>query len=71
MINEYFDLLLSFIYLFNIKRSIEKILQVHLNLLKSLYVFLLSEMAPAIMLDKMIYSRKEINEVKKIFKKVR
>ena len=49
-------ILLSSMHLFNAGRWIEKILQICLNLSKSLYVDFLCEVAQVAMLDKIISS---------------
>ena len=49
----------------------EKIFQIYLSYSKSLYIVFWYEMAQAAMLDKIIYSWKEINQMRETFWELR
>lgn len=67
----YYHILLSFMYLFNYRRWMEKILQKRLTWLRSLYTVFLCEVAQIAMLNKMIYGFDEINQIIEVFREVR
>lgn len=71
IIGGYLHILLSSIYLFNIRRQMEKILRIHLSWLKSLYVNYLYKMAQIAIFDKIIYDWEEMNQIKPVFREVR
>lgn len=58
-------------HLFNTRKYIEKILQIYLSWLKSLYIILLYGVSQAAMLNKIIYDWQDMNQIKKVLIEVR
>lgn len=71
MMSGCFYCLLSYIYLFTTKKIDRKNIAKMFKLIKQFLCFLLDEMTQAVILDEIIYSCKEMNQMKKVFRKVR